>query len=211
MSFLSTRLSSTANTWNCDSLTNPIAPIQDPMPKSTKENKQMKDLGKKKCLSLLFLCCKSVFGLSFSRGGGGGDELCIVEIRPTKIHNPQSKISPDFHPKSKDLPQIPQVDFELQDKKCQAITTKKESINKEYKIYRTATWGLLYWFLRLGFFIYKREIYKEESFEIKAKKRGNYSMLLRHVSTFLINYTFKRVFFLCGTSNAWNLLKLVVS
>lgn len=117
ISFLSMRLSSTAKTWNCDSVAIPIAPIQDKRPsfeatEQAKEKRNLCSLSLSLLLPFLFFLVvwfmRRTYGM---RRGRKEEELCI-EIRPTKTHIPQSKIRPDFIP---NLPKFPSW-FELQGK-----------------------------------------------------------------------------------------------
>lgn len=116
ISFLSMRLSSTAKTWNCDSVAIPIAPIQDKRPsfeatEQAKEKRNLYSLSLCYFLFFSFLLGSMICETYGMRRGRKEEELCI-EIRPTKTHIPQSKIRPDFIP---NLPKFPSW-FELQGK-----------------------------------------------------------------------------------------------
>lgn len=97
----------------------------------------------------------------FLRNGKGRWAASYWYIRPTKIPNPTKQIWPDFVQRSSPNFSLLELIFwitrqAMQSKKSNQI--KKQRWNRLIKyaqIYQTATRGLLYWFLRLGFYIEK--------------------------------------------------------
>lgn len=194
MSFLSMMLSSTARTWNWDSVARPIcskSKIETPESERNK-NKQMRKGRRKiymKGFSFAFyLSFGRNFPLFFSsfgffflywfawlvgrflRNGKGRWAASYWYIRPTKIPNPTKQIWPDFVQRSSPNFSLLELIFwitrqAMQSKKSNQI--KKQRWNRLIKyaqIYQTATRGLLYWFLRLGFYIEIGEAYKRRKF-----------------------------------------------